>query len=87
MDRRSRQSWTGPRLADRQVSVQGTDRIKGCLILKEPAEACLGDGKPLLTTRVSMEEVVDFSLARPLPRPPCAPPRGRRLPGKLLLRP
>lgn len=40
------------------------------------------------TTRVSMEEVVDFSRARPLPRPPCAaPPRGRRRPGKLLLRP
>lgn len=34
-----------------------------------------------------MEEVVDLSRARPLPRPPCAPPRGRRLPGKLLLRP
>lgn len=43
--------------------------------------------EPVLTTSVSMEEVVDFSRARPLPRPPCAPPRGRRLPGKLLLRP
>ena len=56
-------------------------------IWKDVCEACLGDGRPLLTTRVSMEEVVDFSRARPLPRPPCAPPRGRRLPGKLLLRP
>lgn len=43
--------------------------------------------KPVLTTRVSTEDVVDFNRARPLPRPPCDPPRGRRLPGKLLLRP
>ena len=33
--------------------------------MKGPAEACLGDGRPLLTTRVSMEEVVDFSRAPP----------------------
>lgn len=46
-----------------------------------------GVAKPVLTTRVSTEDVVDFSRARPLPLPPCAPPRGRRRPGKLLLRP
>lgn len=42
-----------------------------------------------LTGNVSMEEVVDFNLDLPRPRllPAPLPPRGRLLPGKLLLRP
>lgn len=40
-----------------------------------------------LTAKVSTDEVVDFRRARPRPRPPWDPPRGRLRPGKLLLRP
>lgn len=43
--------------------------------------------QPSLTAKVSTDEVVDFRRARPRPRPPWDPPRGRLRPGKLLLRP
>lgn len=43
--------------------------------------------QPSLTAKVSTDEVVDFRRARPRPRVPWEPPRGRLRPGKLLLRP